>query len=215
MKTTLSTTDSPFPSTLRIIFASKAWADFAGAALAGCAGWVSQTIKFIKKLSLIPVPLDIFQKETLSCLDKHHQWLTDQKLELSRTRCRLFITDGTLWLLNHRKFGMKKALKNVTILMLWATFSWGIGAQTEDIAAGFKRPNVQEEQALRAILAEPIPQNALFDSLRLHLRAKEAAANKLGDEAQVEAVLRAAVRLLPDPVYKNNLARRLLNKGQL
>ena len=109
---------------------------------------------------------------------------------------------------------MKKALKNVTILMLWATFSWGIGAQTEDIAAGFKRPNVQDEQALRAILAEPIPQNALFDSLRLHLRAKEAAANKLGDEAQLEAVLRAAVRLLPDPVYKNNLARRLLNKGQ-
>ncbi len=109
---------------------------------------------------------------------------------------------------------MKKALKNVTILMLWATFSWGIGAQTEDIAAGFNRPNLQEEQALRAILAEPIPQNVLFESLRLHLRAKEAAANKLGDEEQVEAVLRAAVRLLPDPVYKNNLARRLLNKGQ-
>ncbi len=109
---------------------------------------------------------------------------------------------------------MKKAFKKLTILMLWATFSLGIRSQTEDIAAGFKRPNVQEEQALRAILAEPIPQNVLLESLRLHLRAKEAAANKLGDEAQLEAILRAAVRLLPDPVYKNNLARRFLNKGQ-
>lgn len=109
---------------------------------------------------------------------------------------------------------MKIAIKRFTVLTLLASCAWGIGAQTEGIATGFKRPDVQEEQRLRAILAEPIPQNAMFESLRLQLKTKEAAATLLSDNAQLELILRAAVRLLPDPVYKHNLARRLLKKGQ-
>ena len=92
----------------------------------------------------------------------------------------------------------------------------GLMAQTEQIESGFKKLSTAEEQRLRAVLAEPLPQNALHETLRQRIREKDAAVLALSDDSQREILLREAVRLLPnDPVYKNNLARTLLNKGSL
>ncbi len=110
---------------------------------------------------------------------------------------------------------MSKAISRICILVITMACALGSLAQTNDFAAEFSRPDAQEEQRLRAILAEPIPQNALLQTLRQHFWGKDVAARKLGDDDQLENVLRDTARLLPDPVYKNNLSRLLLNKGQI
>ena len=106
-------------------------------------------------------------------------------------------------------------LIRVAMLLIAATASFGTWAQVNEIATEFNRIDAKEEQRLRAILEEPAPQNALLETLRAHFTRKEFAANKLGDEAQMEIVLREAVRMLPDPVLKSNLSRRLLNRGEI
>lgn len=100
------------------------------------------------------------------------------------------------------------------ILTLLAWTQW-LGAQTDDIEAGFSKPGPAEEQRLRELLAQPVPQGASIDVLRQHFLGKDAAANKLGDGAQREANLREAARLLPDANVKNNLARRLIDSGKV
>lgn len=104
-----------------------------------------------------------------------------------------------------------RALIGLTLSVL----AFGLKAQTEEIESGFKKLDAAEEQRLRAVLAEPVPQGVLYDTLRQHIRNKEAAALALGDAAQEEAVRREAVRLLPDSIFKNNLARTLLARGKL
>lgn len=107
-----------------------------------------------------------------------------------------------------------KTLIRSVALAIATVFSVSIWAQSTEFSAEFNRLDPQEQQRLRTILAEPTPQNASQKNLRGHFKAKEAAALKLGDEAQYEIVLRDAVRVLPDPVYKNNLSRRLILKGE-
>ena len=107
----------------------------------------------------------------------------------------------------------KTLIRSVTLAIV-TTFSTSLWAQSIEFTAEFNQLEPQEQQRLRTILAEPTPQNALQKNLRSHFKTKEAAAFKLGDEAQYEIVLREAVRVLPDPVYKNNLSRRLILKGE-
>ena len=54
----------------------------------------------------------------------------------------------------------------------------GALAQDEDIAPDFKRVNAQEETQLRAVLAEPVPANALDATLDAHFKKKDAAARR-------------------------------------
>lgn len=114
---------------------------------------------------------------------------------------------------------MSMQTKFVRVLMAMAftgIVSGGLWAQTEEIESSFKKLSPAEEQRLRAVLAEPLLQGALHESLRQRIREKQAAALALSDASEREALLREAVRLLPDDaVFKNNLARTLLTKGNL
>ena len=104
-------------------------------------------------------------------------------------------------------------LRALAVLAL-AMLAGGLHAQTDEIAEGFRNITPAEEQRLRAVLAEPVPQGAALEALRRHFREKDRAAVVLLDGAAREAVLREAISLLPDPVWKNNLARQLLDRGQ-
>ncbi len=106
---------------------------------------------------------------------------------------------------------MLLALGFVFISML-ATPAW---AQDEDIAINFKKlTNVQERQQ-RDILAQAVPPNASPAALTKHFQDKERAALLLADHVQHEAVLREAIRWVPNSaIFKSNLANRLFSKGQ-
>ena len=104
-------------------------------------------------------------------------------------------------------------LRALAILAL-AMLAGGLHAQTDEIAEGFRKTTPAEEQRLREVLAEPVPQGAALEALRRHFREKDRAAVVLLDGAAREAILREAISLLPDPVWKNNLARQLLDRGQ-
>jgi CHAT domain-containing protein len=87
-------------------------------------------------------------------------------------------------------------------------------AQTEEIETSFKKMDAAEEQKLRELLLTPVPQGLTAVALARHLGEKDRAAVRLSDSAARIALLRQAVTLLPDPTYKNNLARMLLGAGQ-
>ena len=91
-------------------------------------------------------------------------------------------------------------------------YAW---AQTEEIETSFKKMDAAEEQKLRELLLTPVPQGLTGVALARHIGAKDRAAVRLSDSAARIALLRQAVTLLPDPTYKNNLARMLLGAGQI
>lgn len=109
---------------------------------------------------------------------------------------------------------MKRTLLRVIAVLVLAAFTQGLGAQTDDIEAAFKKPSAAEEKRLRAVLAEPVPNGAALDTIRQTLFDKRHAADALGDVAQSTALLRESVRLLPDSDLRFSLARRLLGMGQ-
>lgn len=88
-------------------------------------------------------------------------------------------------------------------------------AQVDEIEAGFKRLDAATAERLRGVLAQSVPQGVPVAQLRRHFLDKSNAAAQLGDMAQRTVVLRQAISLLPDPVFKNNLARDLLDAGQI
>jgi CHAT domain-containing protein len=91
-----------------------------------------------------------------------------------------------------------------------ATPAW---AQADEIESSFRRMDPAEESKLRAVLAEPVPQGGLSNALGKHFAAKDNAAVRLGDTSARIALLRDAIKLLPDAVYKSNLASELMSKG--
>ncbi len=88
-------------------------------------------------------------------------------------------------------------------------------AQDDEISAEFHQITREEEEKLRAILAEPIPQGVPPDVLRRHFGEKDAAAIRLAEPGLRESVLRQAVKRLPDAALKSNLARTLLSSGKI
>lgn len=110
---------------------------------------------------------------------------------------------------------LNTVLRRLVALAVLLVLAPGVRAQSDEIGEGFNKPDAAEEQRLRALLAQPVPDGALFETLRRHFREKEVAAFKLGDTAQIVSLRREAVRRLPDPVLKNNLARELLGQGQV
>jgi tetratricopeptide (TPR) repeat protein len=93
-----------------------------------------------------------------------------------------------------------------------ATPAW---AQADEIESSFRRMDPAEENKLRAVLAEPVPQGATFDALSRHFTTKDNAAVRLGDSPARIALLREAIKLLPYAVYKSNLASELLFLGDI
>ena len=110
---------------------------------------------------------------------------------------------------------MKKLIFRLVAVVALVVFAQGLVAQTDeaDIGASFKKLEPAEEQRLRAILAEPIPQAASLTTLRELLNRKFDATAVLGDVVQREATLREAVRLLPDAEFRHALANSLHYNG--
>jgi CHAT domain-containing protein len=90
-----------------------------------------------------------------------------------------------------------------------------VRAQTDEIESGFRKMDVAQEQKLRSVLLAPVPLGAAQDVLARHFAEKDRAAVRLSDPAARIALLRDATKLLPDAVYKSNLARALLSDGQI
>lgn len=96
-----------------------------------------------------------------------------------------------------------------------AFFCPGTFAQVDEIETGFAQLGPGEEQRLRAILAEPVPQGALLETLRRHFGAKNEAALRLEDMVAREANLREQVRLVPDAASLVNLGWMVLRRGAI
>jgi CHAT domain-containing protein len=88
-------------------------------------------------------------------------------------------------------------------------------AQDEDITASFRKLTIAQEQQQREVLAQAVPPNASPTALTKYFQDKERAALMLADHVQHEAVLREAIRLLPQSsIFQSNLANRLLSRGE-
>ena len=99
------------------------------------------------------------------------------------------------------------------VLWLFALVAW---AQTEEMDEGVKRLGQEEQQAHRAVLAEPVPAGVSPEVLEKHFINKRLSAWKLSDGPALEAVLRAAVSALPNiPYFRNDLASTLIAKGDI
>ncbi len=96
--------------------------------------------------------------------------------------------------------------------LAFATAAWG---QSDEIARQFRQVTPEEDKKLRAILAEPIPEGLTIEGLRLHFGEKNAASFRLNEQGQREAVLREAVKRLPDAGLRSDLARQLMGRGQV
>ena len=108
-----------------------------------------------------------------------------------------------------------KILQILLVLASAAVYSAPVLAQDDEIETQFRQVSAEEDKKLRAILAEPVPDGATQDVLRKHFNEKDAAALRLGESGMREEILTEAVARLPDALFKNNLARQLLRRGQL
>ena len=113
---------------------------------------------------------------------------------------------------------MKSIYKIFQILLVLASAavcSAPVLAQDKEIETQFRQVSAEEDKKLRAILAEPIPDNALLETLRKHFREKDAAAIRLGEPMYRENVQREAIKRLPDPYLRNDLANSVFARGQI
>jgi CHAT domain-containing protein len=99
------------------------------------------------------------------------------------------------------------------VLLCAACCSIPAFAQGDEIETQFRQVSADEDKKLRAILAEPIPEGALLETLRKHFTAKDAAAIRLAEPMLRENVQREAIKRLPDPHLKNDLANSLFRRG--
>ncbi|MDY7577808.1 CHAT domain-containing protein [Herbaspirillum sp. RTI4] len=86
-------------------------------------------------------------------------------------------------------------------------------AQSDEIEESFKPHTPAEIAEFRAILAEPVPQNALNSSLQEHFRKKELAAEKLGEPDAIVAMFRQWAAVFPNGISWNNFANELMRVG--
>ncbi len=113
---------------------------------------------------------------------------------------------------------MKLTLQNFRVLALLicaAVCGAPSLAQDDEIETQFRQVSAEEDKKLRAILAEPIPEGASPETLRKHFIAKDAAAIRLAEPMLRENIQREAIKRLPDPHLRNDLAHSVLERGQI
>ena len=108
---------------------------------------------------------------------------------------------------------MNIILMRVTAILAFAFFAPGLLAQEDEIGKAFKKPDAAEEARLRELLAKPLGSDFPAKTLAQDYAEKLNAVNRLGDDAVREALLREAVRLMPDADIKWILSNHLLSKG--
>ena len=110
---------------------------------------------------------------------------------------------------------MHHVIRRFAAALFLCAVCFALHAQEEDLTSDFKRPNAEEEAALRAVLAQPAPADADAPALRDYYRTQAVNANRLGDYATRVAVYRAWIAALPqDLAPKNNLAHLLAANGE-
>jgi CHAT domain-containing protein len=111
---------------------------------------------------------------------------------------------------------MKTGLMRLMTLLVLLLLAFGAWAQEEDIASGFKKLDAAEEQRLRAVLAQPVPERVeSAKTLNAHFTQKADAAHRLNDEKTRESILRQWVEALPDAWSpRDRLAFLLHDSGQ-
>ena len=113
---------------------------------------------------------------------------------------------------------MKSIFRHFQILLVLASVAAGSApaqAQGDEIETQFRQVSAEEDKKLRATLAEPIPEGASIEALRKHFTAKDAAAIRLAEPMLRENVQREAIKRLPDPHLRNDLAHSVLERGQI
>ena len=88
-------------------------------------------------------------------------------------------------------------------------------AQYTEIEANFRRLSPDQVVRLREVLAEPVPDDMLYESQRRLFTEKSMAAVRLGDARAREEVLRQAASRLPDAAWKMDLGAILLARGDI
>jgi len=104
---------------------------------------------------------------------------------------------------------MNIILMRVTAILAFAFFAPGLLAQEDEIGKAFKKPDAAEEARLRELLAKPLGSDFPAKTLAQDYAEKLNAVNRLGDDAVREALLREAVRLMPDADIKWILSNHL------
>lgn len=112
-------------------------------------------------------------------------------------------------------FMRNESIARVVLIVCLAACCFGAFVQDSEVGVGFKRLSVEEVARLRAVLAEPVPERALCQTLEAHFSKKGAAANRLDDEQAQEVVLRQWAEALPKAwLPRDRLAFLLHNRGQ-
>jgi len=109
---------------------------------------------------------------------------------------------------------MKRNLMRVAAVLALVFFAPELWAQEDEIGKSFKKPDAAEEALLRELLAKPLGADFPAKTLAQDYAEKLNAVNRLGDDAVREALLREAVRLIPDAGIKWTLANQLLSKDR-
>ena len=110
---------------------------------------------------------------------------------------------------------MRRVLTGFLLAMLLAMSGAALWAQGDDVGDAFKRPDAQEQQRLRDLLATPIDATLSSQAIQAELVARRRAVDILGDDVLREHWLREAVRLRPfDPWAKWVLGIHLFTLGQ-
>jgi CHAT domain-containing protein len=100
------------------------------------------------------------------------------------------------------------------MLLVLCLIAGGAHAQSDEVELDFKKPDAAQTQRLQSLLSQPVDPGLSPAALRKLYREKDYAARVVGDFAQREAVLRAAVAASPEPGFKRNLGQLLIKVGQ-
>ena len=110
---------------------------------------------------------------------------------------------------------LHKIFQILLVLACAAVCSAPVLAQGDEIETQFRQVSAEEDKRLRATLAGPIPDGASLETLRKHFKEKDAAAIRLGEPLLRENVQREAIKRLPDPHLRNDLANSVFKRGQI
>jgi CHAT domain-containing protein len=107
------------------------------------------------------------------------------------------------------------SIARFSLIVFLAACCFGVFAQESEVGVGFARLSAEEQARLRAVLAEPVPEHALYLTLERHFSQKSNAAHRLNDQQAEEVVLRQWIEAIPTAwVPRARLAYILTDRGQ-